>query len=968
LRHSFIFWLYGIGLVCTAACAPPAPSAQSPSAQATSTQPATQVHFVEPLAEGPRALLHAQRGAGPAFAIRQDGPLLSAVNARHGLRAAFDRAAVQLSVGQSAAPLTVQLSGIGRGAAFAPIAAMAPTLHKGAAWYRRSDVSSWYRNGPLGLQQGFVVHHPPAGDPASPLSLRVAIGGAYHATAHGDGVRLEGETPLAYERLYAWDAHGQPLKAEMEVQAGAIVLRINAQAARYPVTVDPLVAIEHVKLVANDAVAFDRFGSASAINGNVALVGAHQHGSVYVFERAEGEWIQTAKLQADDAPGAGLFGRSVAVSETTAVVGAPFALGSQGAVYVFDRDENGVWSQVTRLTADDGVGWTAAGGNGDTFGQAVAISGNTIAAGAPRNRNEGIRSGSAYLFERGEGNVWVQTAKLHALEPILDENFGTAVALDGQAVLVGAHTYNHSNHLQQTGCAYVFERQDAAGWLQVEQLIPNDRARHDHFGQSVSIDAGTALIGAPDSDNGAQGTGSAYIFERLADGSWIQTAELLAHDRSEQDQFGASVSIQGDLAAVGALNGEDRFSGRWDTGSVYLYEHSAQEGWTQSTQITADDAIAFDYFGTSVAIDEDTVIIGAPGDDRPGRDAGSAYILRVDAQLDTDEDTIPDMDDNCPNTPNVDQANSDDDAQGDACDDDDDNDGRPDAEDPEPENPRICGDLDADTCDDCAVGLADINADGPDFDQDGACDAGDDDDDNDGRPDAQDTDNANPRICGDLDADTCDDCAVGIADVAADGPDFDEDGACDTGDEDDDNDGRPDAEDPEPANPRICGDLDADTCDDCAVGLADINADGPDFDEDGACDAGDDDDDNDGRPDAQDPDSANPRICGDLDADGCDDCAIGLADVSADGPDFDEDGACDAGDDDDDNDGRPDAQDADSTNPRICGDLDADTCDDCAIGFADISADGPDFDEDGACDAGDDDDDNDGRPDALAGC
>ncbi|MEM7247457.1 MAG: thrombospondin type 3 repeat-containing protein, partial [Acidobacteriota bacterium] len=333
-----------------------------------------------------------------------------------------------------------------------------------------------------------------------------------------------------------------------------------------------------------------------------------------------------------------------------------------------------------------------------------------------------------------------------------------------------------------------------------------------------------------------------------------------------------------------------------------------------------------------------------------------------------------------------------------------DNDGVPDLDDPQPSDPNLCGDTDGDSCDDCAVGTDDFGPlsdsdpanDGLDTDGDGTCDAGDTDADNDGRTSDVDPLDTDPNLCGDLDGDSCDDCAVGTddfgplsdADVADDGLDTDSDGLCDLGDTDDDNDGLTDAADPMPTDPSKCDDSDGDSCDDCAVGsdgfgpLSDVkpNDDGLDTDLDGSCDLGDPDDDNDGRDDGQDPASLDPDVCGDTDGDLCDDCAVGsddfgpLSDVApaADGDDTDADGSCDLGDADDDNDGVDDGGDVASLDPARCTDVDGDGCDDCSVGsdgFGPLSDqrpafDGPDLDSDGACDLGDGDDDNDGVDDA----
>ncbi|PIW02247.1 MAG: hypothetical protein COW42_02420, partial [Deltaproteobacteria bacterium CG17_big_fil_post_rev_8_21_14_2_50_63_7] len=352
------------------------------------------------------------------------------------------------------------------------------------------------------------------------------------------------------------------------------------------------------------------------------------------------------------------------------------------------------------------------------------------------------------------------------------------------------------------------------------------------------------------------------------------------------------------------------------------------------------------------------------------------------------------------NTPNNDGTDTDGDGTCNLGDLDIDNDGVLNTADNSPLNNKICADADSDTCDDCAIGRDGLgpltdnmpNNDGLDTDSDGACDAGDLDNDNDGVLDTQDNNPNNPDLCRDVDLDTCDDCAVGTDNFgplvdnnpANDGPDADSDGMCDAGDLDSDNDGVPDTADPSDNNPDVCGDTDGDTCDDCAVGtdnfgpLADNNTsnDGDDNDADGVCNAGDTDDDNDGVLDAADSNDNNPNVCQDTDSDSCDDCAVGtdglgpVADnhPTADGPDADADGICNAGDGDDDNDGLLDNLDSAPTDPFVCADADGDGCDGCAVGIDGFgpladnkpAADGLDADGDGTCDAGDSDDDNDG--------
>ncbi|MFH2140887.1 MAG: T9SS type A sorting domain-containing protein, partial [Bacteroidota bacterium] len=322
---------------------------------------------------------------------------------------------------------------------------------------------------------------------------------------------------------------------------------------------------------------------------------------------------------------------------------------------------------------------------------------------------------------------------------------------------------------------------------------------------------------------------------------------------------------------------------------------------------------------------------------------------------------------------------------------DDDNDGVLDASDVSPLNPDLCEDSDGDGCDDCSVGtdnfgpLADNlpNNDGIDTDGDGLCNSGDTDDDNDGVDDATEmanaTDPLNPDVCGDSDGDGCDDCSVGtdnfgpLADnnPANDGTDTDGDGMCNSGDPDDDNDGKPDGSDTNPVNPQICGDSDFDGCDDCSQNPTSISTpnspfwplytpstvyDGLDTDGDGQCNSGDPDDDNDGCFDVQDYAPLTYSIDTDGDGEGND---------------------CDL---DDDNDGVMDLSDTDPLNPQVCQDSDLDGCDDCSMNPTTLSTpnspawplytpssvnDGIDTDGDGQCNSGDPDDDNDGCLDGV---
>ncbi|MBI2666143.1 thrombospondin type 3 repeat-containing protein, partial [Candidatus Woesearchaeota archaeon] len=449
---------------------------------------------------------------------------------------------------------------------------------------------------------------------------------------------------------------------------------------------------------------------------------------------------------------------------------------------------------------------------------------------------------------------------------------------------------------------------------------------------------------------------------------------------------------------------------------IAAYQSSCTYCTTSCQQQTVQGA----YFG-------DLVVNGA-------EECDGGTTCTSECKKDTDNDGLIDTADNCPSTSNANQVNTDGDAEGDACDADDDNDGVLDTSDLSPLDSAVCGDVDGDSCDDCGIsesqdtdvdticdlgdtdddndGVLDVNdcAGGSkvcsvtelcansqcvaDADSDGIADSTDNcpldsnaaqtntdgdaqgdlcdtDDDNDGILDTNDSAPLNAQVCGDTDADSCDDC----------GPDetvdTDADSFCNAGDADMDGDYVLNPNDASPLNKYLCGDGDSDTCDDCSSGTWAPRNDGTDTDADGLCDAGDTstvmvadvDADNDGIADAQDSAPADAAVCADTDGDSCDDCSSGVFNPLNDGTDTDNDSLCDLGDDDKDGDKVVNTLDSNPINSGICLDLDGDSCDDCSVsGNLNTSNDGTDTDSDGLCDLGDSDANGDGIADATSVC
>jgi FG-GAP repeat len=244
----------------------------------------------------------------------------------------------------------------------------------------------------------------------------------------------------------------------------------------------------------------------------------------------------------------------------------------------------------------------------DMFGGSVAISGDTAVVGAYGDNGN---LGSAYVFVRS-GSSWSLQQKLTANDPAPFDLFGVSVAISGDTIVVGATQLDLYNLGQ--GKAYVFVRSGAT-WNQKQKLTASDGAVGDRFGQAVAISGDTIVVGASH-DNGFLTTdqGSAYVFVRSGSywSYWIEQQKLTASDGTAYDFFGWSVAISVDTVVIGAW--QDDISSKNDQGSAYVFVRSGSS-WSQQHQLTAWDGLADDRFGFSVAISGDTVVVGAYFDD-----------------------------------------------------------------------------------------------------------------------------------------------------------------------------------------------------------------------------------------------------------------------------------------------------------------------------------------------------------------
>ena len=382
-------------------------------------------------------------------------------------------------------------------------------------------------------------------------------------------------------------------------------------------------AAQSATLAASDGGSFNFFGSTVAIDGDTAVAGAPwsdifapngdltavDSGSAYVYVRSGNTWLQQTKLVASDEAGSRNFGYSVAISGDTIVAGArePFGSGT-GSAYVFVRS-GGVWTQQAKLTASDGA-------VDEQFGWAVALSGDTVAIGAHQAAPGG--AGAAYVFIRS-GGAWSQQAKLTASDSAASDAFGSSVALVGNTALIGAPKNDQSG--SDAGAAYVFTRSGTV-WSQQAKLGGTDTANADHFGNAVALSYDTALVGAPQNNPAGVGdAGSAYVFTRSGI-SWSQQTKLTAADAATDRKFGSSVALDGDKALIGSYFSEP-------AGAAYAFTRSGAV-WTQQAVLFAFGAAADAGYYYTVGVSGGRIVTGAFGSNRgdPYRPvAGLAFIF-----------------------------------------------------------------------------------------------------------------------------------------------------------------------------------------------------------------------------------------------------------------------------------------------------------------------------------------------------
>lgn len=406
---------------------------------------------------------------------------------------------------------------------------------------------------------------------------------------------------------------------------------------------------EVVAISGNTAVVGAQYedSNATGVNGNGANNSLDASGAAYVFVRQGKTWTQQAYLKASNTAYADKFGGAVAISGDTIVVGAPNQdsnATNSGAVYVFVRTGS-TWSQQAFLKAsnagsDDYFGYSVAI-DGDTLVVgSLSEASNATGIDGDGSNNTMPGAGAVYVFTRS-GTAWTQQAYIKASNTEGGDQFGRAVAISGDTLVAGALGESSSsggvggnqadNSATSAGAAYVFSRDGTGVWSQQAYLKASHPETYDYFSASVSASGDRIVVGATyeasssasdPTDNSATSAGAAYVFVRSGN-TWSQEAYLKASNIGEYQYFGSAVSIDDSLIAVGAY-GDDGASGvAYDAGAVHVFAHDGT-AWTHQALLRTAVPHTGDYFGQSVSIDNASIIGGASYEDGM---SGAAYVF-----------------------------------------------------------------------------------------------------------------------------------------------------------------------------------------------------------------------------------------------------------------------------------------------------------------------------------------------------
>ncbi len=402
--------------------------------------------------------------------------------------------------------------------------------------------------------------------------------------------------------------------------------------------------------------------NSSGVNGDQLNNAAVNSGAVYIYNRIDGNWVFDSYIKSSNSSTNDWFGYSVAIYQDTMVIGARLEdsnatlvdgdqnndlASASGAVYVFNRIA-GDWMQTAYIKASNTD-------NSDNFGDSVAIYGNYIAISATGEdsdstgvdgnqiNNDASNSGAVYLYQLISGN-WEFIHYIKASNTDIDDEFGSSLALSDGLLVVGAFKEDsiaqgiggnqNNNSAVNSGAVYVYQL-DGGSWVFKEYLKSSNSQSDDSFGKDVAVINNTIVVGSinedsnatgvngDESDNSLNASGAVYVFTKAINNTWSQQAYLKASNSGDNDFFGSAVSVgnkvivvaaRGERSSATGINGDENNNSSNKSGAAYVFAF-IDNNWQQQTYIKPFNTGAFDYFGLSVSLSNNSVVVGTRDED-----------------------------------------------------------------------------------------------------------------------------------------------------------------------------------------------------------------------------------------------------------------------------------------------------------------------------------------------------------------
>lgn len=410
------------------------------------------------------------------------------------------------------------------------------------------------------------------------------------------------------------------------------------------------------KISSKDLSFSDKFGSKVVLKKNKLIVGAPEEdhdtsglnfksesGSAYLFSESGGSWKQIKKLTAKYRNNVQYHGAAIDLNDSFVFIGAygtftnengvdPVPSGGPGAVYTYELQNIDF---IKTIVLEDNTA-------GDEYGTSIDANDSILVIGSPNededslNKSPLYNSGAAFIYKK-KNNNWEFLQKIQASDRRAFDQFGSCVSVFGEYIFVGARSSSldtaGGDSINMAGSVYVYKSINGK-WKQIQKICAFDRSQQDWFGHFISADSNFVAISSIYNSKDTLGNlstlyaGAVYIY-KLDTGRWIFSQKIKAPDAAVNDFFGYSLDINNQTLMIGSIYSGLDTSGLNkvnSAGSAYIYKFSGSK-FVFNQKLCADQRNAYAYFGNSVYINDSVAFIGANSDSRANNTVGSGSVF-----------------------------------------------------------------------------------------------------------------------------------------------------------------------------------------------------------------------------------------------------------------------------------------------------------------------------------------------------